>query len=107
MLPNGPAFAAAFYGILYAGAVAVPMNPLLKAPEIEFYLANTTAKALFAPPAFAGEASGDFHPKSTRGRFVATNGTWTVDATNSPLIDAFRKWVSASLRITSCPSGLE
>ncbi|MCT7368231.1 long-chain-fatty-acid--CoA ligase [Mycolicibacterium llatzerense] len=71
MLPNGPAFAAAFYGILYAGAVAVPMNPLLKAPEIEFYLSNTTAKALFAPPAFAGEAQA--------GAEAAGAGCWVVD----------------------------
>ena len=28
MLPNTPAFAIAFYGIMYRGAVAVPMNPL-------------------------------------------------------------------------------
>jgi long-chain acyl-CoA synthetase len=71
MLPNGPAFAAAFYGILYAGAVAVPMNPLLKAPEIEFYLSNTTAKALFAPPAFAGEARA--------GAEAAGADCWVVD----------------------------
>lgn len=58
MLPNTPAFAIAFYGILRRGAVAVPMNPLLKAREIEFYLANTGATALFATPAFAAEATG-------------------------------------------------
>ncbi|MBJ8346648.1 long-chain fatty acid--CoA ligase [Antrihabitans sp. YC2-6] len=57
MLPNTTAFAVAFYGILRRGAVAVPMNPLLKAREIEFYLANTGAKALFATPAFAAEAA--------------------------------------------------
>ncbi|MGZ8801197.1 MAG: long-chain-fatty-acid--CoA ligase [Mycobacterium sp.] len=57
MLPNTPAFAVAFYGILRRGAVAVPVNPLLKAREIEFYLTNTGAKALFATPAFAEEAA--------------------------------------------------
>lgn len=57
MLSNTPAFAVAFYGILRRGAVAVPMNPLLKAREIEFYLTNTGAKALFATPAFAQEAA--------------------------------------------------
>lgn len=56
MLPNTPAFAVAFYGILRRGAVAVPMNPLLKAREIEFVLSNTGAKALFAAPAFAESA---------------------------------------------------
>ena len=57
MLPNTPAFAVAFYGILRRGAVAVPMNPLLKAREIAFYLTNTGARALFATPAFAQEAA--------------------------------------------------
>ncbi|WP_416063800.1 long-chain-fatty-acid--CoA ligase [Rhodococcus indonesiensis] len=57
MLPNTPAFAITFYGILRAGAVAVPINPLLKAREIEFYLTNTGAAALIATPAFADEAT--------------------------------------------------
>src|SRR6201996_7469748 len=50
MLPNPPAFAIAFYGIMYRGAVAVPMNPLLKAREVVHYLSNSSAKALFAVP---------------------------------------------------------
>jgi long-chain acyl-CoA synthetase len=57
MLPNIPAFAVVFYGIMYRGAVAVPMNPLLKAREVEFYLANSGAKALLATPVFGEEAS--------------------------------------------------
>ncbi|HEY5854831.1 MAG TPA: long-chain fatty acid--CoA ligase [Aldersonia sp.] len=56
MLPNTPAFAIVFYGILRRGAVAVPMNPLLKTREIEFFLTTTAAAALFATPVFAGEA---------------------------------------------------
>ncbi|EGD54065.1 long-chain-fatty-acid--CoA ligase [Gordonia neofelifaecis] len=56
MLPNVPEFAILFYGILRAGAVAVPMNPLLKSREIAYYLSNTTASLLFAVPAFADEA---------------------------------------------------
>lgn len=57
MLPNTPAFAIAFYGIMYRGAIAVPMNPLLKAREVAYYLSNSGAKALFATPAFASEAT--------------------------------------------------
>jgi long-chain acyl-CoA synthetase len=57
MLPNTPAFAIVFYGIIYRGAVAVPMNPLLKFREVSFYLSNSGAKALFAAPAFADEAT--------------------------------------------------
>ena len=57
MLPNTPAFAISFYGIMYRGAVAVPMNPLLKGREVAYYLSNSGAKALFATPAFAEEAT--------------------------------------------------
>ena len=57
MLPNTPAFAIVFYGIMYRGAVAVPMNPLLKSREVSYYLSNSGAKALFATPAFADEAT--------------------------------------------------
>ncbi|MDF0532606.1 long-chain fatty acid--CoA ligase [Tsukamurella sp. 8F] len=56
MLPNTPAFAIAFYGIMRAGAIAVPMNPLLKAREVEYYLANTSASSLLATSAFADAA---------------------------------------------------
>ena len=33
------------------------MNPLLKAREVAYYLSNSGAKALFATPAFADEAT--------------------------------------------------
>ncbi len=41
MLPNVPAYPVLFYGALLAGAVAVPMNPLLNAREVEYYLADS------------------------------------------------------------------
>jgi long-chain acyl-CoA synthetase len=56
MLPNTPAFAIAFYGIMFRGAVAVPMHPLLKAREVAYYLSNSGAKALFATPPSAEQA---------------------------------------------------
>src|ERR1035438_10806417 len=36
MLPNVPAFPIVFYGALGAGAVVVPMNPLLKSREVAY-----------------------------------------------------------------------
>src|ERR1700738_2618957 len=57
MLPNTPAFAIALFGIIYQGAVAVPMNPLLKSREVAYYLSNSGAKALFAAPPIAEEAA--------------------------------------------------
>jgi long-chain acyl-CoA synthetase len=59
MLASGPEFAVVFYGVLHAGAVVVPMNPLRNAREVAFVLANTGARLLVSallcwPAATAG-----------------------------------------------------
>jgi len=48
MLPNVPAFPIAFYGALAAGAIAVPMYPLLKSREIAYHLSDSGASVLLA-----------------------------------------------------------
>jgi long-chain acyl-CoA synthetase len=48
MLPNVPEFAIAYYGVLRAGGVVVPMNVLLKQREVAFYLGDPGAKLLIA-----------------------------------------------------------
>ena len=47
MLPNIPEFAVVYFGVLRAGGVVVPMNPLLKAREIAHYVGDSGAKAVF------------------------------------------------------------
>src|SRR5215210_7979111 len=47
MLPNVPYFALAYYGVLRAGGVVVPMNVLLKGREVAFYLEDPGAKVMF------------------------------------------------------------
>jgi len=56
MLPNVPYFAAVFFGLLRAGAAAVPMNVLLREREVAFYLGDSDAKAVFAWNDFAPAA---------------------------------------------------
>jgi long-chain acyl-CoA synthetase len=56
MLPNVPQFPIAYYGVLKAGGVVVPMNVLLKAPEVEFYLRDSEASFLVTWDDFAAEA---------------------------------------------------
>jgi long-chain acyl-CoA synthetase len=56
MLPNVPEFPVAYYGVLRAGGVVVPMNVLLKRREIAFYLEDSGAKLLLAWHGFAEEA---------------------------------------------------
>jgi long-chain acyl-CoA synthetase len=56
MLPNVPEFPVAYYGVLRAGGIVVPMNVLLKRREIAFYLGDSGAKLLLAWHGFAAEA---------------------------------------------------
>jgi long-chain acyl-CoA synthetase len=56
MLPNVPYFPVVYYGILRLGAVAVPMNVLLKGRETAFYLKDAGAKAVFAWTDFSEHA---------------------------------------------------
>ena len=58
MLGNGPEFAAAFYGILHAGAVAVLLDPLRSAREVQMALLNTGARLLFFAADCAPAATG-------------------------------------------------
>ncbi|WP_394942240.1 long-chain fatty acid--CoA ligase [Psychromicrobium sp. YIM B11713] len=46
--PNIPQMPALYYGILRFGAVVVPLNPLLKAREVEYHLQNSEASLVFA-----------------------------------------------------------
>ena len=57
MLPNVPEFPIAYYGILRAGGVVVPMNVLLKRREIAYYLEDSGAKLLLAWHGFLADAS--------------------------------------------------
>ncbi len=56
MLPNVPQFAVIYYGVLRAGGVVVPMNPLLKEREVAYYLSDSEARLIFAGSGFADEA---------------------------------------------------
>ncbi len=58
MLPNVLEFPIAYYGVLRAGGVVVPMNVLLKRREIAFYLEDSGARLLLAWQGFAEEARG-------------------------------------------------
>lgn len=57
MLPNVPEFVVLYYGILRAGGIVVPMNPLLKARETEYHLRDSGAVLLFEWYAAPGEGA--------------------------------------------------
>jgi long-chain acyl-CoA synthetase len=49
-LPNLMQFPAIYYGILRVGAIVVPMNPLLKEREVDYYMSDSGARLLFDMP---------------------------------------------------------
>src|SRR5690242_11715646 len=57
VLPNVLAFPVVFYGALLAGAAVVPMNPLLKAREVEYYLLDSGARLVVAAEQVAQAAA--------------------------------------------------
>ncbi|MCU1631470.1 MAG: Long-chain-fatty-acid-CoA ligase [Micrococcaceae bacterium] len=56
IMPNIPQMAFVYYGVLRAGAVVVPLNPLLKGREIAYHLTNSGARLVFAWEGIIAEA---------------------------------------------------
>ncbi|MCZ4602833.1 long-chain fatty acid--CoA ligase [Streptomyces sp. Lzd4kr] len=86
LLPNVPAFPVLFHAVQWAGCVAVPMNPLLTAREIEFCLRDSGARI-----AFACEESADAAAEAARqtGSVVVTvtaQGLTTEQRSGQPLM---------------------
>jgi long-chain acyl-CoA synthetase len=82
MLPNIAEFAALYYGILRAGGVVVPMNPLLKEREVAYYLSDSGATLLFATAAS--------EPHATAGASAAGADVLLVDDRLATLLDQQR-----------------
>jgi long-chain acyl-CoA synthetase len=52
LMPNGPEYIVAYFACFKLGALAGPINSLLKPPEIAFVIANSEAKALMVNSEF-------------------------------------------------------
>jgi long-chain acyl-CoA synthetase len=57
-VPNLPDFTIAYFGILYAGAVVVPLNVLFQEREVAYHLSDAGARVLIAHPLFGAAARG-------------------------------------------------
>jgi long-chain acyl-CoA synthetase len=98
MLPNGEAFAAAYFGALRLGAIVVPLNPLLSAREIDERLRRAAPRVVIDSaldgtgnaPDLAERADGDaavlLFTSGTSGTpkaAILTNGGLRAAATNA------------------------
>jgi long-chain acyl-CoA synthetase len=50
LLPNTPSFVLSFFAVAGLGATAVPLNPLLKEPELEFYFRECGVRGVIGEP---------------------------------------------------------
>ena len=88
-LPNFPQWLIAYFGILKNGSVVVPINVLLKAPEVEYHLADSGAQALITWSWFAEEAA-----KGAAGAGVHKIFVLDLDGADSPYGEPFERLLS-------------
>jgi long-chain acyl-CoA synthetase len=109
LLPNVPEFAAAYYGVLRAGAVAVPLDPLLTRTEVGGILQDAGAARLLvwralerSAPASGGLAVFVLAPGSFFD--VAGNASWDPPVAVEPDASAVILYTSGT---TGEPRGVE
>ena len=82
VFPNVPAFPVLFYGSLMAGCAVVPMNPLLKAREVEYYLRDAGIRLVFA---FEPAAQAAHEAAQSVGAEAVTVGPLGPESTAEPV----------------------
>lgn len=86
-LQNSPQFAIAFYAILRADAVVVPVNPMSKREELQHYLNDSGAKVMIAAQDSLDEIAQLFGATSLRKVLVAAYSDYlpeNIDANFAP-----------------------
>jgi len=76
-LPNVPHFLFAYFGIVRAGLVMVPLNPLLRTGEVAYHLENSDARMLVTFDMVAAEA----HRAAQQ---ISGLSTYVVELTGTP-----------------------
>jgi long-chain acyl-CoA synthetase len=87
-LPNVPQFIFAYFGALKAGLTVVPMNPLLKAPEVAYHLTDSEARILVTFDTFLDEAAKGVAEAGDVELFVVS-ATGEPPATGRPFDDLY------------------
>ncbi|KLN57237.1 long-chain-fatty-acid--CoA ligase [Variovorax paradoxus] len=115
---NSPQFVTAFYAVLRAGAVVVPVNPMSKAAEVRHYAADSSARIAFVAqellPALAfGEGEGELRAALVHAYVDATDASASDDtlpdwvtAPRAPLADARLHGFEQAIALGLAPAAL-
>ncbi|MBM4322658.1 MAG: long-chain fatty acid--CoA ligase [Deltaproteobacteria bacterium] len=91
MLPNSPQFLITYYGLLKAGAVVVPLNPLSVERELKFFLTDSGAEVVITIPLFLDKVA------SLKGKTPLKHIVCSRIADFLPfplnLVQGFREWM--------------
>jgi acyl-CoA synthetase (AMP-forming)/AMP-acid ligase II len=92
LMPNSLEFCCLFYAAAKLGVVVVPLNTRLTAPELEFLLSDSGAKALFYGEEFAGVVAslktGTAHPLAVNDWVPATSSAGSLAKLLSAAVSA-------------------
>src|SRR5205807_1984162 len=99
-----PQFAVTYYGVLRAGGVVVPMNPLLKGREVEYYLGDSGARHILAWHEFASEAAKGSEAVGAQLEVVAPGDFDAVLASFGPTAETATR-AGSDTAIILCTSG--
>ncbi|MFJ9012453.1 long-chain fatty acid--CoA ligase [Streptomyces canus] len=90
MLPNIPEFVVLYYGALRAGAIVVPMNPLLKERETAYHLTDSGAVLLLEWHRAPGEGARGAAAAGVRNMVVEPSSFAALLAGHEPLTEVAR-----------------
>jgi fatty-acyl-CoA synthase len=93
---NSPQWVEAFYAVLRAGAVVVPVNPMCKAAEVAFHAADSGARVAVLAQEFVDHLTWGETPGSLRAAVVMAAGQQAVPSTSAGPTAALSAALSAA-----------